>query len=162
MKNNLIDFNEYYAPEEVAKYEVFIGPKGEYYKVKTRYESEDNCTHYQWAEAYLENKNLISMLENKEINSKCKTPLQLLINYFGFIRYTHLYENVAYFNIPNRLYFGYTMSKEQIDSIYRLMYYNHDTVDEQIIKQLEMTEAEYELKIDRVFQKLKDRGDHHA
>lgn len=159
MKNNLINFNKYYTPEEVSKYEVFIGPEGEYYKVKTRYESDENCTHYKWAEAYLENKNLISMLENKEIRAKCNTPLELLIDYFGFIRCTHAYESSrqVYITMPNRLKFGYQITKKQIDSIYELMYHNHDTLDETIMNMLENMDEEYEIKREQVFNNIKSK-----
>lgn len=46
MDSRFVDFNKYYDPKDVKNYELFIGPSGEYYKVKTTYESADNCTHY--------------------------------------------------------------------------------------------------------------------
>ena len=30
----VLDFNKYYLPEQVKGFELFIGPDGEYYKVK--------------------------------------------------------------------------------------------------------------------------------
>ena len=64
MNNYLVDFNQYYKPEEVKEYELFIGPEGEYYKVKTKYESADNITHYKWAEAYIDNFKLNKIRQN--------------------------------------------------------------------------------------------------
>lgn len=122
MKSDLIDFKHYKNPEEVKNYELFIGPYGEYYKVKTRYESCDNCTHYKWAEAYIKKYNYESLLTKEEIALKCKTPLELIIHYFGFIRYTHAYNSKdVYLDIPNRLYFGFRVSKDQINALYKLM-----------------------------------------
>ena len=159
MRMDLIDFNKYDNPIEVSKYELFIGPQGEYYKVKTRYESDENCTHYKWAEAYLEKHGLSGMLENENIHSKCKTPLELLVDYFGFIRYTHAYESSrqVYLTVPNRLKFGYEVTKDQIDSIYKLMYYNHDTIDENIMKKLEDIAEDYEIKREHVFNSIKSK-----
>lgn len=153
MKSNLIDFNKYYSPEEVKDYELFIGRDGEYYKVKTRYESDNNCTHYKWAEAYLEKLGVSQLLENEDIKKKCKTPLEVLVHYFGFIRYTHAYNSrEAYLNIPNRLYFGYTLSKKQINSLYDLMNYNQDRIDDNIINQIENMDY---MMVDSIHQKYR-------
>ncbi len=155
MEFKLIDFNKYSSPVEVKDYELFIGPEGEYYKVKTRYESDQNCTHYVWAEKYLEEFGLSSLLTKEKITKKCKTPLEVLVHYCGFIRYTHMYGRNIYLNIPNKLYFGYILSKKQINSLYNLMDYNHDKVNDDIINQIERLDEEYDTKIDKVFEKFK-------
>ena len=154
MDIDLIDFNAYDNPEDIKDYEAFIGPDGKYYKVKTRYESCDNCTHYTWAMGYFKKHNLDYLLADNAISLKCKTPLEVLINYLGFVRYTHAYSSSSkvYLTIPNRHYFNYIMSKEQIDSIYGLMEYNNDKIDSNIIDIIEESHN-YEV-MDNLYEKL--------
>ncbi len=155
MSHNLINFNKYYDPKDVEKYELFIGPDGEYYKVKTNYESDENCTHYKWAEEYLKTICRGDILEKPIIKNKCKTPLEVLINLYGFVRYTHSYGCPKVFmDIPNRDYFGYTMSKEQINSIYNLLDYNNEKLDEETIKKIHREDDGYEVKVDQVFRRI--------
>lgn len=157
MNNYLVDFNPYYKPEEVKGYELFIGPEGEYYKVKTKYESADNITHYKWAEAYIDNFKLNKIYESENQKHRCKTPLEFLINYCGFIRYTHAFSSSSkvFLSIPSG---NHTLPKKQIDSVYNIMYYNKDTIDEDIIKMLEDIDYKYDMKRDKVFENLKGRN----
>lgn len=152
MKKELIDFNNYSKPEEVKDYELFIGPNGEYYKVKTKYESGDNCTHYEWAQKYLEDR-VPSTLSDPVIRKKCNTPLQILIHMYGYIRYTHSYGySKPIFDLPNSNYFGYKLSKEQIDSIYKLLDFNKETIDQELIEKIhDSEEREFSEKVDIAF-----------
>ncbi len=144
MKFDLADLNKYYSPEDIKDYEAFIGPDGEYYKVKTRYESADNLTHYKWAEEYIRRKGMENFVEKEKIASKCKTPLEFLVNYLGFIRYTHAHASTrkVYLTVPNPMLFGKKINKEQIDSLYKLMEYNKDDITYEIMELLEQHENE--------------------
>lgn len=159
MNYAFFDFNLYYHPEEVSKYELFIGPLGEYYKVKTRYESDYNYTHYCWAMGYIEKHNLTEVYHSPKVEKVCKTPLEFLVNYLGFIRYTHIISNGSrvYMSIPNEEFFGYIPSRSQIDAVYHLMDYNHDVADEEQLRKLEKSDYDYDKKVDMVFEKMKRR-----
>lgn len=159
MDIDLIDFKKYNTPEEIKKYEAFIGPDGEYYKVKTRYESCDNCTHYMWADGYLKVNNLDYLRSDEKIICKCKTPLDILINYLGFIRYTHAFSSSSkvFLTFPNKFYFNYRMSRDQINSIYRLMEYNNDRIDSEIIEMIEESSSDYGKMREKVYEKIINR-----
>lgn len=135
MDSKFVDFNKYYDPKDVGDYELFIGPHGEYYKVKTKYESGQNCTHYKWAECYLE-KNAPNILNNKKISDVCRTPLEVLTNLYGFIRYTHTGDDKPYFTFPNPS-MGYQISRDQKEALYKLMDYNHEKITSEIVDMIE-------------------------
>lgn len=135
MDSRFVDFNKYHDPKDVKNYELFIGPSGEYYKVKTTYESADNCTHYKWAEYYLD-KYAPNIMHNEKVLSICKTPLEVLINLYGFIRYTHTGDNKPYFTFPN-VAFGYQISKDQKEALYKLMDYNNEKITTEIVEMIE-------------------------
>lgn len=155
MNYKYIDYRPYYDPKDVKNYELFIGPGGEYYKVKTSYESDENCTHYEWAIGYFKKNKLEFLKEIEFVKNKTKTEIDILINYFGFIRYTHCgFRNKPIFVIPNKDYFGYILSYEQKESIYHLLEFNNEKIDEDLIKILEEETFEYEEKIQKAFQKI--------
>ena len=157
MEIDLIDFNKYYDPKDVKDYELFIGPDGEYYKVKTRYESYDNVTHYQWAMAYLKKYNMESFSNNEKLKKHCKTPLEFLINYLGFVRYTHSSNRQVYFTFPNPIYFNKYLSKEQVDAIYKILSYNKDRVGSDVISAIDSHTEKKSTIADNYFEKLKGR-----
>ena len=159
MQYKYADYKTYYNVEDVNGYELFIGPNGEYYKVKTIYESDQDCTHYEWAIGYIEKNNLQPLREHKYIKDKCNTDIQILINYLGFIRFTHASVSATpIFTFPNKHYFGYRINNLQITAIYNLIKnHNKDFVDS-IISKLNNEEIEYEQKIDKVFKKLLING----
>lgn len=109
------DLNAHYDAKEVLNYELFIGPKGEYYKVKTVYESDENMTHYEWAKRFLEKNNL---MEYGLIKTNYGNPNDILINLFGFIRYTHAGMEPIY-DLPDKKY-GKNVTEAQLDSIFEL------------------------------------------
>lgn len=148
-----IDYNKYFLPSEVENYELFIGPSGEYYKVKTTYESDQNCTHYKWAIGYFIINNLESLKQNIFIKNKCKSELDILVNYFGFIRYTHIGTKMPLFDFPNRDYFGCSVTAEQKEAIYDLLTFNKENIDEDFILKLE--NSQYEKRIDNYFNKIR-------
>ena len=133
------DFTRYYDPNDVENCELFIGPRGEYYKVKNKKRNDDRLTHYKWAEQYMERYNLTRFFEIDNIKDKCKSPIDFLINYLGFVRYTHgqLSSRKVYLTLPNFSMFNYHLSREQINSLYNIMLYNNDVIDKGIIKQIE-------------------------
>ncbi len=151
MNKYKVDFNKYFKPEEVSGYELFIGPSGEYYKVKTRYESDEDCTHYYWAEEYFKKNNLNSLLENDAIKSKCNTCISVLINYLGFIRYSHMYnDSIPYISLPNPNYFGRELTPSQYSALNDIMEYNNDYIDEDTI-------SGYDSRVEDVFNRLTRR-----
>lgn len=157
MDYRFVDFKPYLNPEDVSNYELFIGPDGEYYKVKTTYESNQNCTHYNWAIGYFITHGINNVLDNEYTSSKCKSELDVLINKYGFIRYTHAYGySKPFINIPNENYFGYKISTKQIDSLYRIMQYNQDLIDEEIVDKIHHDHG-YEEKCDKVFRRIIER-----
>lgn len=157
--NNLIDFNKYYDSKDVVNYELFIGRDGEYYKVKTRYESAENVTHYKWADEYLKRNNMQNFKDNKEIEKYCKTPLEFLVHYLGFIRYTHSFSSsrTVYLTFPNPLYFNKKITKEQIDSLYKLFIENKDNITTDLIEQMELHREEKNLVVDNYFKNISSR-----
>lgn len=160
MKFDLADINKYDNPEDIKGYEAFIGPEGEYYKVKMSNDRGGTITHYSWAEEYVNRNNLQNYKENETITSKCKTPLEFLINYLGFVRYTHSHASSRkiYLTLPNPIMFGKKISKEQIDSLYRLMNYNNDEITSEIMELLEQHESDNYYLTDEVFNKMKNSG----
>ena len=154
MNYDFVDFKPYYKPEDVDNYELFIGPNGEYYKVKTTYESDENCTHYYWAIGYFQKKGIKDVLMHKNIEKKCKTELEVLINLYGFIRYTHAYgKRDVYINLPNPDYFGVVINSKQKTSLYKIMEFNHDNITSDIIEHNNESNC-YEEKRDKIFQRI--------
>lgn len=127
MNYDFIDFTKYKTPKEVAGYELFIGPKGEYYKVKTRYESDEDCTHYFWAEGYFSKFGLDFLMEQNFIKNKCNNKIDVLINLLGFVRYTHMYnDSIPFITKPNPSYFGVEISNNQKEALLNIIEYNND------------------------------------
>ena len=160
MNNESADINKYYSPEDIAGYEAFVGPKGEYYKVKKSNERGGTVTHYSWAEEYVNRNGMQNYKENENITSKCKTPLEFLINYLGFVRYTHSHASSrkVYLTLPNPILFGKKISKEQIDSLYKLMNYNNDDITYDLMQLLERHESKDYFLTDKVFEQIKNSG----
>ena len=111
----VLDFNKYYLPEQVKGFELFIGPDGEYYKVKN-IKNNSNYTHYEWAEQY------IKSFTNDVTKTNCFDSLNLLIHKYGFVRYAHRFYS------PTPI-LGIT--KEQINSIYSLLDCNLEYITEE-------------------------------
>ena len=157
--NDLVDFNKYYDPKDVIGYELFIGRSGEYYKVKTRYESAENITHYKWAEEYIKKFNMQNFNDNKKIKKHCKTPLEFLINYLGFIRYTHSFSSsrTVYLTLPNSICFNKKITEEQIDSLYKIFIENKDNITTDLIEQLELHREEKNIVADNYFKNISSR-----
>lgn len=121
----VLDFNKYYLPEQVKGFELFIGPDGEYYKVKN-IKNNSNYTHYEWAEQY------IKSFTNDVAKTNCFDSLNLLIHKYGFVRYTHrFYSPNPILDIPNPSYYGVSITKEQINSIYSLLDCNLEYITEE-------------------------------
>lgn len=130
MDYRFIDFNKYKSPSDVDGYELFIGPKGEYYKVKTRYESDRDCTHYLWAEGYFLKYGLDYLMEEDYIKEKCQSRIDVLINFLGFVRYTHMYnDSIPFITKPNPSYFGVSISDDQMKSLLNIIEYNNDYIE---------------------------------
>ena len=55
---------------------------------------------------------------------------------YGFIRYTHTGDNKPYFTFPN-VAFGYQISKDQKESLYKLMDYNNEKITTEIVEMIE-------------------------
>ena len=100
----VLDFNK---PEQVKGFELFIGPDGEYYKVKN-IKNNSNYTHYEWAEQY------IKSFTNDVTKTNCFDSLNLLIHKYGFVRYAHrFYSPNPILDIPNPSYYGVSITEEQ-------------------------------------------------
>lgn len=118
------NFNKYYLPEQVKGFELFIGPDGEYYKVKN-IKNNSNYTHYEWAEQY------IKSFTNDVAKTNCFDSLNLLIHKYGFVRYAHrFYSPNPILDIPNPSYYGVSITKEQ-NSIYSLLDCNLEYITEE-------------------------------
>lgn len=118
-----INFSKYYLPKDVEGFELFIGPAGEYYKIKTIFESDLNCTHYEWAKEYL--------IENNIKNESDNSDIFYLINYLGFIIYSHFnIDKKPLFETPNEDYYGVKINKKQQESVLRLLIYNKESISE--------------------------------
>lgn len=130
-----IDFNKYYDDEidNSAKYDGFIGPKGEYYRVKKRNDKNLNFGHNEWAESYIKKYNLYS---NFFINqtysallalSKVNGPAESLIHLFGFVYYSHdLLFHKPIIISPNESLAGHKINDYQKDMLYKIMKKNNE------------------------------------
>lgn len=128
-----VDLKKYYLPEEVEGYELFIGPEGEYYKVK-KINGVNTISHYEWAEIYFESK-------NKKFTPNTFDALNALIHLYGFVRYAHRSISCnPILDIPNPAYHNVSITKEQVASIYNLVYYNEEylTQDQEAILDYEV------------------------
>lgn len=122
------DFKPHYDINEIKNYELFIGPQGEYYKVKTIKESDENMTHYNWAHKYLQKHKLLELFkqEIKELNLDDYNSI--IINLCGFIRYTHVdYYGTPVIDIPDYFKYGKTVTEKQIISLHHLMHSKNES-----------------------------------
>lgn len=116
------DFNIYTDIKDMRGYEAFIGPNGEFYRVKPMSRDFTGITHYSWAEEFL--KDSIKVEEYIE-RTNLKTKLNFLIHVLGFIRYTHLYGmHGVYIDKPDVNISGRKITKEQLDTLFNVMTIN--------------------------------------
>ena len=148
-------YNPYYDLADLKDYELFIGPRGEYYKVKTTYESDHDYTHYKWALGYLTEKKLAHILEREDM--KKFTPLQVLIHYFGFVRYTHCGVKKPLLNVPKPEFFGVKLKEVQVEAIRKLLKYNGEVITDEIAMQLCYDGTRYDDKREHVFNRMVGR-----
>ena len=58
-----VDLNKYYSLKEIEGYELFIGPEGEYYKVK-KINENSTISHSVWAAEYFKKNNFKFLTSN--------------------------------------------------------------------------------------------------
>lgn len=106
-----IDLKKYYDVTEVENYDVFIGPKGEYYRVRNITMRNDSRSHYIWAEYFLIKEKIY-----EEIVKSKRDILSYLISEYGYIRYSFIRgSRNPIIDFPNNI------TKEQKDSLYNLL-----------------------------------------
>lgn len=143
------DFNKYYSPEEVEGYELFIGRKGEYYKVK-KINGEQVFSHYEWANEYVKVNNT-----EKNILPNTFDALNILIHKYGFIRYAHRgYSPNPILDIPNPSYHGMYITRAQINSIYKLLDSNLEYLTMAQEEMLSMDSYVLNTMSEKVYQKI--------
>lgn len=97
---------------DFKNYDFVINKYGNFIKVKDI--DDDNITFESWAKNYINDNNLkeeITSIENL-YNIKFDKMMDYLINYYGFVSYEHIGEDVV-IKQPQYSYFCVKMSKEQ-------------------------------------------------
>lgn len=130
---NSHDFNIYTKVSDMKGYDGFIGPNGEFYRVKkTNYEYID-ITHYTWAEEYAKNNiELQKFLANSSISTiyliaTLKSKLNILIHGLGFVYYSHEHTVFSPITIfPDKNFNNKTVTKEQLDTLFDVMTINNE------------------------------------
>ena len=131
--NTKLDFNKYDDYLEVINFDLFIDSDGCFYKVRKKRNKHVETHHEDWAIEYIQNNKkiqnfLIKMeLENKINLEKLKNPIDILINIFGFVYYTHddkFYQPVI--QTPNPIFNGQVLTEEQKDSLFNIMLVNNE------------------------------------
>ncbi len=117
--------------DEIIKgWDGFIDPEGYFYKVKEMGEKDD-CDHLIWVDTYLKhnlysNFSMAKLLEVKEILSK-KDPVDYMVNYLGFIYYSH--ETEFYQPLvggPNPRINGKKATTKQLEKLMKIMLINNE------------------------------------
>lgn len=127
-----LDFNKYDDIIDIKDYEGFISPRGYFYKVALNKDKSRKIDHNLWAEEYLKN-NLKVFKNVNYINSglftlsKVSSPSDLLVNILGFVYYSHDIDyNKPIIKLPNPMYNGCSMTKEQDELLYSIMMINNE------------------------------------
>lgn len=105
----------------------FINQDGLFYKIK-EIGKDLNDGHYEWAQEYLSNK--INEMNIKDL-TKMKTlikenPIIYLIDYEGFVYYSHTEYYVPIVQGPNPRYNEKKVTKEQLDTLLKVMISNNE------------------------------------
>lgn len=113
--------------EELKGYDGFIDQEGKFYKVRSFFEDK-NKSHYEWADKYIKDYILNETNKNKLYKLKDylkKDPVEILINYFGFIYYSHDNEfNKPIVRGPNSRMGGFKPTNVQLNKLMNLMLLN--------------------------------------
>lgn len=127
------DFKPYSKIEDMVGYDGFIGPNGEFYRVKKRNQTSLETTHITWSDAYIKfNKNMFNTIMSPSYSmllmiSKLKTKQNILIHAFGYLYYSH--EHLLRTPIiisPNPIYNAKSVTKEQLDTLFQIMEKNNE------------------------------------
>lgn len=128
MNNSKFDINSYTNISDMIGYDGFIGPNGEFYRVKKRHSSDINLTHITWSEYYINHDaTKLNFLLKPSYSiiytlSKLKSKQDILIHLFGFVYYSHDYlTNEPIIIPPDPLYNDKIITKEQLDTLYQIM-----------------------------------------
>jgi len=113
--------------EELKGYDGFIDQEGKFYKVKKSFENKFEG-HYEWADKYMKDYIFKEFDINKLYKLKDylkKDPVEILINYFGFIYYSHDNEfNQPIVKGPNSRMGGFKPSNKQLNTLMNIMLLN--------------------------------------
>ncbi len=75
---------------------------------------------------------IYKIFSNDVTKTNCFDSLNLLIHKYGFVRYAHrFYSPNPILDIPNPSYYGVSITKEQINSIYSLLDCNLEYITEE-------------------------------
>lgn len=120
-----VDLNKYYSLKEIEGYELFIGPEGEYYKVK-KINENSTISHSVWATEYFKRNNFNEPKDNSSFDS-----INTIINKHGFVRYAHAFSPNPIIDVPNPTYYGVRVTNLQIEAIYNLLNHNLEYLTEE-------------------------------
>ena len=113
--------------EDLKGYDGFINQDGNFYKVK-KISYNNGVGHYEWADKYIRNYILIETNPKKLLKLKDylkKDPVELLINQFGFVYYSHDNEfNQPIVKGPNSRFGGFKPSDKQLNTLMNIMILN--------------------------------------
>lgn len=116
--------------EDLKGYDGFIDQEGEFYKVKKSFINK-NEGHYEWADEYIKKYLYSEFSINKLYKLKKELlkndPVEVLINYFGFIYYSHDVECKKPIVIgPNSRFGGFKPSDKQLNMLMNIMILNNE------------------------------------
>ncbi len=128
MSNFKFDIKGYKDLSNIVDYDGFIDPNGLFYKVKKKYSNDISVSHLTWAEYYLsQDKDKLNNLLTPSysvlyILSKLNSKQDILINFFGFVYYSHDYLTREPIIIPpDPMYNDKSITSEQLDTLYEIM-----------------------------------------
>ena len=143
-----VDLNKYYSLKEIEGYELFIGPEGEYYKVK-KINENSTISHSVWAAEYFKKNNFNEPKDNSSFDS-----ISTIINKHGFVRYAHAFSSNPIIDVPNPAYYGVRITKSQIEAIYNLLNHNLEYLTEEQERLLCEEMNILDTMSDKVFRKI--------
>jgi len=128
------DFSPYSLEDDIYNYDGFIDQDGNFYKVKLKNQDKYNeeVTHYTWADKYtkevlgVDRLRLDPHYSTLYMLSVLRDNLNILVQYYGFIYYSHAH----LFHTPIIMYpngeFGKTPSNRQLDVLWEIMERNKE------------------------------------
>lgn len=129
-----MDYKLYDDIKDSIGYDLFIDKNGKFYRIKKRLD-KNSTSHEKWADEYLRMNNInidTSKFQSSIIFklSNLKTSTDKLINYCGFVYYSHdhcYYKPII--ELPNPAIYGNRVTENQLDTLFGVMMVNNENTN---------------------------------